>query len=279
MIGTFISIKLDSLEKRFKEIDILLLQAKENISDQDSYKALCRSAHILLVAHFEGTIKDIIKDVLEDLNHYIDFKEVPENIKRTFSEYYMKHENGIYNEKLRKRLIETFEDLPIKLKPEPFYYENNKNPSPYILETYLKRFGKKEFLKSIATSDLDIVFENNKSETMDLLQRIKYHLKNGVNNYPYNVNSKIYNPKTLHNLPKNLKSMWETFLDELLLNRHNIVHGSILDNPTDHEEISIAKNKIEILIYVFIIELCNCCIPEKFRNSNCNLGLEICVRP
>lgn len=55
---------------------------------------------------------------------------------------------------------------------------------------------------------------------------------------------------------KKKKTLWEEFVENFLKERHGIVHGRNLRNAYDHQELIKAKNKIEILIYVFIINLC-----------------------
>ncbi|WP_010115155.1 hypothetical protein, partial [Acinetobacter sp. P8-3-8] len=67
---------------------------------------------------------------------------------------------------------------------------------------------------------------------------------------------------------KKIKGLFEEFLDEFLKDRHSIVHGHVLKNPTDDFEIFESKIKIEILIYAFIICLCSNSTPIYFFNTN-----------
>lgn len=257
MTQTFIHLRVELIEKRFHEIEILLEQAVTKKSDGLLYATFCRSAHVLLVAHFEGMVKDIVKDVLDDLNNNLSFKESPTQIKRTYCHYYLnKNDRGDYDEVSIKKLIETFDELPTKLKIEPFLFENNKNPNPYIIDTILKKFGVKNFFMLLKNSDLDIVFQNIKSDTNTLKERLKNYLTENLVEYPYNVAESFYNPENPTSTQSQPRTLWQTFLDDFLNDRHSIVHGNTLENPKDHEEIAEAMAKIHVLIYAFIISVC-----------------------
>src|SRR5690348_11192613 len=127
-VESFVFNRINLLEKRFQEIESLLGEAAKNISSP-LYRVFCRSAHILLVSHFEGFIKDIVKDVLEDINANSSFRESPTIVKRTFCEYYQKkNDNGEYDERIKARLIEVFDEMPVKFKVNPFLPDVNRNP-------------------------------------------------------------------------------------------------------------------------------------------------------
>ena len=90
---TFLSVRFDYFDKRFKEIDILIDLAKENRSkNEDAYKTLCNAAQVLLAAHYEGTVKDFSYDFIRDINKYDSYRNLPEPIKWTFCDhFYEKH--------------------------------------------------------------------------------------------------------------------------------------------------------------------------------------------
>lgn len=268
MTDSFVFLRLELVERRFKEIDILLGEANKNSDLQNIYTTLCRSAHVLLVAHFEGLIKDITKDILDDLNSNLEFKNAPQVLKRTFCEHFLKRdEKGNYDENIKNKLVDAFDELPTKFKVEPFLFDRNKNPSPQMLQSILTKFGIKNFLWCLDNSDLDKVFENNKSDIDDLINRIKFHLNIGLRTFPYTTAEEILNlDPSKKNLPQK-KSLWDTFLEDLLKNRHSIVHGQTLDNPTDHEEIEMAKKKVEILLYAFIIFIGKSILRPSSRQS------------
>jgi hypothetical protein len=255
-VESFVFIRINLLEKRFQEIETLLEQAVNNV-DSPLYRVLCRSAHILLVSHFEGFIKDIVKDVLEDVNANSSFKEAPVVVKRTFCEYYQKkNDNGEYDEKIKNKLVEVFDELPVKFKVNPFLPEMNRNPSAEMLQQVLTKFGIKDFILTLKDSELYTVFENNRSDTLALRDRLKKSVLDGTKNFPYTVNSAIYKPLAINGATSRKKTLWDTFVEELLANRHKIVHGEILENPTDHDEIENSLLKVEILLYAFVINLC-----------------------
>lgn len=262
MTETFVFSRLDSIEKRFQEVDLLLKFAEENQKDDKIYPTFCRSAHIILVAHFEGAIKEICKDVIDDINYNSTFDNVPAKIFATYCEYFLVKENnnkfshdGTNN--LREKLIYAFGNSRANLRVEPFLLAVDRNLAPAIIETILKRFGLKHFFWSLNNSDLDVVFEDAKTEIEVLKDSLRKHICENIIKYPYTVSNNIYNPDPDILGQKSQKTLWEEFIDDFLKERHSIVHGQKLHNPYDHENLHKAKIKIEILIYVFIINLCS----------------------
>lgn len=264
--NTFVSVRLENIEKRFSEVDTLLLLAKSNKHEVHIYSALCRSAHVLLVSHVEGIYKDIVKDILDDLNHNTNFLNLPSSIFRTFSLHFIHtEENKANNEKIKDKLWEAFKEYKTNLKHEPFLRVDNKNPTPKILEEILTKFGEKNFFESLSQSKLEIVFENSRKTSLKELERIKKYTKAGTMNFPYTVDKSYY---ATSNKNKQKRGLFEEFLDDFLRDRHSIVHGHRLDSPKNSVEIESSKLKIEMLIYAFILCLCSNCTPIYFLENN-----------
>jgi hypothetical protein len=266
MTETFVFSRLDSIEKRFQEVELLLKFAEENQNDDKIYPTFCRSAHIILVAHFEGAIKEICKDIIDDINYNNTFDTIPTKIFATYSEHFIVRESNIkYSSKglntLREKLKEAFGNSKANLRVEPFLATVDRNLAPSIIETILKRFGLDIFFGSLINSDLDVVFEDAKTEIEELKSLLRKHICENVIKYPYTVTNNIYNPDATITKQKSQKTLWEEFIDDVLKERHSIVHGQKLHNPYDHVNLHKAKIKIEILIYVFIINLCSIANP------------------
>lgn len=255
MLGTtFLSSRFDAIESRFEEIDILLNLAEDNIDNSVKYKSLCRSAHVLLVSHVEGIYKDVVKDVLDDLNNNTIFIELNSKIFHTSCGYYISSDVSDKNyEKTKKKLWDTFKELKSDLKLEPFLRVDNKNPMPKIFEDILIKFGEKNFFKSLKKSKLEIVFENDIRISKRELSRIKRRLKKGILEFPYKVNRDSY---CSYEEKDNSKGLFEVFLNQLLKDRHSIIHGNTIDSPRNHNEIIDSKIKVEVLLYAFIMCLC-----------------------
>lgn len=261
MIQTFINSRFEQIEKRFNEVQILLDLAASSRHNVDLYQALCRSAHVLLVSHFEGLYKEICRDIIDDINMNTKFFEVKKVIFNTHSDFFINNkesDKSVYSIKLR--LFEAFKEYPSKLKVEPFLFVDNKNPAPEILETILEKFGVKNFFSSLDGSDLDIVFEDQKSSIKRLRNRLLSYLKIRTLSYPYTVDTSFYHPVIKEN-QKKTKTLWEDFLNNFLKERHSIIHGNTINNPNDNESLTKAKIKIEILIYAFILNVCSASNP------------------
>lgn len=257
MNQTFINLRFEQIEKRFNEIEILLNLASLYQSSSEIYQTLCRSAHVLLVSHFEGLYREVCRDIIDDINLNTTFYEVKKTIFNSHCDYFIqKTETPEAANNIRQRLWEAFKTYPSKLRIEPFIYIDNKNPTPQIIETILRKFGVRHFFSLIEGSDLDLVFEDQKSKTDRLRKRLRKYVVYGTSGYPYTVDPSFYNPINKE-AKKGSHTLWEDFINNFLKERHNIVHGHIIDNPSNHEALSQAKMKLEILLYAFIINICS----------------------
>lgn len=256
-MNTFLSIGLSSFENRIAEIDSLLAIARNVRTNPVKYDSICRAIQVLLVGHFEGSIKDMIRNLLDDLSYSLPFRKIPFVTKQSFVTYYMKSEKGgKYDETYRNRLIELFESKNVELKAEPFFFENNKNPSPFIIETLAKRFGITNIFSRFKDSDLDIVFENNYSKTRKLRNKMKNNLELKVQEFPYEIVLSEFNIRDI-SLPGRTTSLWNDFLDDTLKKRHSIAHGSNLLNESSDIELKIVKTKLEVLLYGLYMVFCH----------------------
>lgn len=272
MTESFVFSRLESLEKRFQEVDLLLKFAVDNIGNDQLYSTFCRSAHIILIAHFEGAIKEVCKDVIDDINYNLSFDKIPKNICMTYAEYFLVKENnnkfsneGIF--RLKEKIKEAFGNNKANLNVAPFLMPVDRNLAPAIIGLILKRFGVNDFFYIISNSDLEIVFEDEKTSIAELKNRLKTHVFEKTTTYPYQTDPCIYNPTPTNINNKKQTTLWEEFIDDILMERHNIVHGHKLHNPYDHSNLQKAKEKIEILIYVFIICICGASVPNIDNNE------------
>ena len=265
--------RFEYLDKRFKEIDIIIEQAKINRENEDVYKTLCRSAQVLLAAHYEGAIKDFVKDFINDINDYGIYKDLSTPIKRTFCNHFyakVKNEKGINEnsiEECKTTLVDYFEPYNIKFIPEPFLYthnpeirsDSNKNMSPKALDNYSKKFGIESIFSILYNSKLDVAFENSRSGSEELKKELKNALINGTKTYPYiiDMGSFSFNIDT----PLKEKTLWQTFIDEVIEIRNDIAHGELPSRDTSIEDIELSRLKMELLLYAFAIIICNTITP------------------
>ena len=257
-MNTFVGIGLKKFQSRLGEISLIINEAKEKeLINLDLYNVLCKSAQVLLVAHLEGFIKDFIKDIIDDLSYNLKFKDIPISIKRTYCEHFMeKNENGKFSEKAREKLIDLFEHLNPQLSADPFLFYN-KNPSPDMLRKSLEKLSVKSFFELINNSDIDIVFSGTTTEVNDLLYKLRDELTNGIINFPYKLDiSKFSIEEDQKQVNKN-KTLWETFVDSILTDRHAIAHGDIISSSINHHDIEENLKKVHVLVYSIILMTCS----------------------
>ena len=254
---TFVNLSLISLNIRFKEIDLILEEAQKiSETNQNLYSALCRSAQVLLSAHFEGFLKELVKSALDDINHFSNFKSANFDLKKRFCEHFINPSRDEKNSKKTyqkvKELIEILDNLDTKFKREHFYSENS-NPKESVLEKIAGQFGIENFFKKLQKSNLDIVFSNTNSDNSTLCQNIKKHLLNSTEKYPYEIDKSILE---IDEDKPDADNLWSAFLSDLLKRRHDIAHGREIENSVGHEIIESDKTKIEILAYIFTVYIC-----------------------
>ena len=252
-----------SVNDRWKEIELLTELAQRNSSHEALYNALCRSATVLMIAHFEGFIKSCVRAVIEDANTLAMFAELPNAMKRTHCSKLVKgideQDSKHLNQRILK-LIGIFDQSGAKMDDSHFLvlnqYDNDQNnPSPDLIQKICLNFGVEAFFERINESDLDIVFVDEKTGVEELNSRLFEHLREGLKDYPYKVESSLFNIKTLSSKCKT-RTFWQTFLDEINRQRHMIAHGTSMDNSSSPDEILKSRRKLQILQYAFILMLC-----------------------
>jgi len=264
---TFARDLVDSLDARWYEINLLIAEAESRASDIDLYNAICRSVSVLMVAQFEGFMRDAAKAVLDDINEFSSFRQSPPALKQTFSRSFLEKEDGASGREFQsrvQRLIETFDGLEAKFTLDAFLVrdaqEYNKNPSPSVIDKITEKFGVRKFFNVINGSDLDGVFSDTASEVAKLKDRIKSHVVVGTESYPYALNSASFNigvdAGRLETAGGRSRTFWEDFLDNIMSKRHGIAHGSISDNPNSVEEIRSSLLKLEILQLAILMVVC-----------------------
>jgi len=251
---TFLSLCLNKMVDRFAEVKLLLDLAEKNKFKTNIYNCLCKSASILIVAHFEGSLKDITESILEDINKFGRFSDSSQDIKRTFCGHFF--QNSEISEKNReqsiKKLIATLNDLDTKLVKEAFIYKDNKNPSAKYIDTLAAKFGISNFLRFIHDSKLDVVFEGSLSDIEKLKKDMFDQLIDSSKEFPYKIDYSEYcfNESIL---PKNNKSLWNTFIEDMLRNRNNIAHGTITNDNYSLYELGVTALKVQIITFAFAL--------------------------
>ena len=252
-MATFISDYLDELNEQWKEIDILLTEAttiKNN--NQPLYNVMCRSATILIVAHMEGFLKDVAKNIISDYS-CLEFKKLPISVKKTYCEkhiYECERDTKAYNSRINSLVADFESSCDFKVSHEPFIYNKNKNPKPDVLCEYSCRFGIKDIFRNLYESFFDSVFSNTNADNEQFLSSLITSTKSKVETFPYSVRKNIYRTKSTKYTGR---SLWETFLDDLNQKRHKIVHGNDFGNSMNEQELSELKNKVRILQYGYLL--------------------------
>ena len=262
-MATFLSDFVQSLENNWEEVDTLLLHAEE-VKDINLklYNALCRSVTILIVAHLEGFIKDLIKNIVQDINRNCEFSNIPEALKRTYCKSYLgsnlDNKDKSYEAKIKK-LIEKFDSIGCSISHEPFLFPVNKNPNPHIINIIFNNTGIKNVFACLHESELEAIFSDSISELTEKSNTFKEEINEMVAVFPYDIDAEKYN---LRKKPCPSKTIWEEFLDDINLKRHSVAHGNDFNNSVDVYELQMRKMKVVILQQLLTFIICH-----KITNS------------
>ncbi|MBT1710752.1 hypothetical protein KK062_21100 [Fulvivirgaceae bacterium PWU5] len=257
-MSTFINLGLVSLNKRLAEVDIILQEARQHSDDNaDLYNSLCRSAQVLLCAHFEGYVKDLVKNALEDINLYSDFRSSRSALKRRHCAYFVRvnaeEKDSKEHNKRVLELISEFEGLNAKFKKEIFSYSDNQNPKTSVLDKIAEQFGVKNFFKQLKKSNLDLVFSNTHTENLQLCQEIETLMLQRTSVYPYQTDLGYLE---IDSEKSDSDNLWDVFISDFLKRRHGIAHGAELESTVGHSTIENDKTKIKVLLYAFTSFIC-----------------------
>jgi hypothetical protein len=126
-----------------------------------------------------------------------------------------------------------------------------------VLDKVCKNFGVKNFFSLISESILDVVFKDSAIKTEKLCNILKKYILSHVNTYPYTSNIRRFHIIKKENSHKNIKTLWETFLDQLLKARNDIAHGTSLFNGFSIGEVKEYRDKVYVLQFALMLVLCS----------------------
>lgn len=257
-MSTFINTGLVSLNKRFDEVDLILKEAATHFDNNEPlYNALCRSAQVLLSAHFEGYLKDLIKNALDDINSFSSFGSSSLSLQRRLCEHFVINPgedktSKVNNEKIKK-LQDVLTDLNVKFKKEYFSHDANANPKATILDKYAEMFGIKNFFNQLKKSRLDLVFSNTKADNVAVCLEVEQYLLTSTESFPYGAEVLFLE---IDDTKSAALTLWDDFLSGVLKRRHDIAHGRELENSVHYSIIESDVIKIKLLVYAFTLFVC-----------------------
>lgn len=249
MSQSFINFLINQLDTRWNEVSILLDSAgyhEEN--NHDLHDAICRSVCVLMVAHFEGFYKDLIKNLIEDLRINKKFSDLPNSIQRNYCSNFIDPKSSSETKnKITMSLIEKFKEVDISISYEPFLFSKNENPKPQIIETLFENIGIKRIFEILESSDYESVFEEENIEIENRVKNLSNALENYSYSYPYMYDKSYFNMNPISKKKSGQRTLWQEFLDEVNRRRHGIAHGSDVQNGQSVEALILTKNKLRCL--------------------------------
>lgn len=249
MSQSFINFLVNELDSRWNEVSILLETASQyEEKNEVLHDAICRSVCVLMVAHFEGFYKDLIKNLIEDLRVNKNFSELSKSIQRNYCNIFVDAKSSPETKnKITESLIEKFKEVDISISYEPFLFNKNENPKPQVIETLFENIGIKKIFEILASSDYESVFEEENSEVEERVKTISRDLDEYSYSYPYVYDKSYFNMNPTSNKKSGQRTLWQEFLDEINRKRHGIAHGSDLYNGQSVEALILTKNKLRCL--------------------------------
>lgn len=257
-MSTFINLGLASLNNRLSEIDLILEEAERYMdSNEVLYNTLCRSAQVLLCAHFEGYLKDLVKNSIDDINRFSSFRVSNKKLKKHYCEHFLLIRKEDKNSKSLNNRVEemilVFDELDTKFNVDYFSYSDNQNPKATVLDKIAEQFGIKSFFNKLKKSNLSVIFSNTLPKNRELSDVLKSKLLTSTEDYPYNLNLEYLE---IDEASSSSDDLWNAFLDDMLKRRHAIAHGREIENSSNLMQIKGDRIKIEVLLYAFTTFIC-----------------------
>ena len=247
-----------SIPQRIKELNILTTHAEFcQVDNEELYNSLCRASSVLIASHLEGFLKELTNGLIQDLNFNLgSFSKMPTAIQRTFCKKIAFYE-GIPDKEIEGRVSQLLDffsrnSVPIDLKAFNYKQNQNKNPSASFIDGLFSPMGINSIIDSIEGSTFEQVFENN-TRINFMLSRDMSRYRSKLYHYPYaSLPSKYgFNFKNERKVKKDnsSKSLWHTFIEEILTTRHSIAHGDTIKNDTTAESLKFEIVKLEIFMH------------------------------
>lgn len=258
-MATFLYDFINSLDESWNEVELLLAEAKKYESTKvDLYNALCRSITVLIVAHLEGFVKELVKAIVHDFNSNYIFKDLSLPIQRTYCKKYLgngtESDSKSYQNKMIV-LIDKFCEVECKISPEPFFL-SNKNPKPDAFKIVFENFGIKSVFSHLHNSKFDSVFSDSPKETKENILKQKKYILSVIKVFPYVGNlSRMALDVPQAKPPK--RTLWQEFLDQINMKRHGVAHGTDIDNAESVSVLESVKDKV-IFFQLALLELLIC---------------------
>lgn len=260
-MSTFLKEYLNQLENQWTEVDVLISSASEcEIDNQELFNAICRSTSVLIVAHMEGFIKDLTKNLIRDLNANKQFMDLPRAIQNTCCQGYLGFDNKAipkYQDSINDMISHLSSCSGYEIQPEHFLFDKNRNPKPDSIQEVFKRFGLNDVFKSLHNSLFDDAFESD-ARLQRLLVVAQHFVERCVSTFPFNASLVNCN---LQNNKYSGRTLWQEFLDEINKVRHAIAHGNTFSNNENIESIKRRRNKAKLLQLILIY--ISCCLVIK----------------
>ena len=247
-----------SLPDRIAELNRLLdLADSVEANDEPSYNTLCRACCVLIASHLEGFLKDVTKSLVADLNfHLKSFSRMPAAMKNAFCRKIAFFE-GVEEEEVGQRvkqLIAFFDNNSISIDMSAFSYKEtaNKNPSGDVVESTLQKLGVPAVLSAISGGLLDAIFRNDHRATYLIKRDIK-RFRGLLFNYPYGEIPEQYGfGRKMPKAEKGKRTLWHTFIGEVMGRRHTIVHGDTMVNDTTTVQLRSDVEKLDVLMHAIM---------------------------
>ncbi len=247
MNQTYINLLVSDIESRWEEINILLESAEENRNNNVSlHDAICRSVSILMVANLEGFYKELVRNIIDDLNRNNDFHQLPKAIKRSYCLNFIDQESSSKAvNAITEKLIVEFDRLNANIDYKPFLYDRNKNPKSSVIKNVFQNLGLNKVFKILESSKYEVVFQEENSYLERVIPTYISELTNSSQSFPYKWQESCFDFECPNQ--NNSKTLWELFLEEVNRRRHEIAHGNDSNNVDSVQELKKIKNKLMCL--------------------------------
>jgi RiboL-PSP-HEPN len=210
---------------------------------------------VLLVAHFESSLKEICEAIINDLNRSGFLNTFPKESKELYIRNLIdfgeiKKESTEGRKKIEYITNWVFSDQIIL---DAHKFTNTEgNPTPEVVRKLSRQFGVSGFFSSLSTTEID--YNISTSNNMDFakeIKRLKTYFKRTTSNYPYTMRLQTVGFMKYN---KN-NSALESNLNEILRRRNIVAHGGVLGEIISDTDIIQAVVTLRAITLYFIAAL------------------------
>lgn len=250
MVESYLHSEIKKQSERWDELDTLLSIASCYEPENKEYISTCRSAAVLLCAHFEGSLKVLSKAVIADVLDEYDFSCLPDEMQMRYVGHILLSDPST-NEKMKRNIVDKLSCAKFQPNESDLcsIFDHDSHVVKKVLEKWAKYFGLRYFFAKLQKSKLEEAFTGNIDELQLMLNKLKTSCLKGSVSFPYKFaflhNKNWHIPETSEE--EKQESLYAPLLEHAFQQRHQVAHGASVGLGSNIKSLKEDSLKLQIL--------------------------------